>query len=99
MEDVSSVYLELFEHEISMLRIQNVTDRIYNMLTHHISYGDIRYNKLYGDLADESKQEDGCSKQLKKNLWHYYNKMSEEDKLYIAVTYGIPEKVEDEEED
>lgn len=28
---------------------------------------------------------------LKKNLVKYYNDMSEEGKLYVAVTYGIPE--------
>ena len=28
---------------------------------------------------------------MRQNLVMYYNKMSEEDKLYVAVTYGIPE--------
>lgn len=87
MEDASSVYLELFEREIIMSRLQIIKNKaICNIL--------LAANSL--NSFEFKKEEEDYYKQLKKNLWHYYSKMSEEDKLYVAVTYGIPEKVEEE---
>lgn len=45
----------------------------------------LRWAQMYKDLFIYNDET------IRQHLCEYYNKMSEEDKLYAAVTYGIPE--------
>lgn len=76
--------LRLFEHDLELLKLQSTKDdflkRVCVMTELGISIGDSYDPKKYLDVET-----------LRKNLVKYYSKMSEEGKLYVALTYGIPE--------